>query len=1415
MDTGSYTELLNNVILLLALAVIYEVLGLTQLAHKRWREVSTGLLVGVTGVVLMLTPWELAPGIFFDTRSVLLSLCGLFFGWVPTLIAALIIGSVRVLQGGDGMMTGIAVIVSMALVGLGWRHRRAAKTASISWFELYLFGVVTHLVMLVCMLLMPSGIRWTVIQTVSLPILVIYPVATLVMGLMLQRQDQLRQLYQDIKFKNALLETEQESSGDGILTMDEQGHILSANQRFIDLWRVPEAQLAGHSVEAITQLILDQITEPETLVRQLSHLEESPRELLSTLVPLKDGRVFDLYCTPLRGEDGGSYGRMWSFRDVTERELAALELVKERNQAANILEGTHAGSWQWEIASGQLVVDARWAEMFGWTLDELLPIDITTWRSRLHPDDLPLLNEALKRHFHRITDYFDMEYRLRHKRGYWVWVNTRGKVVRWGSDGRPLQMSGTNLDISQRKQVEQDLRVSETLFRNSFKVSPVAASISGVRDGRYYEVNEAYTETFGWTEEELLSGRSVTIGLWPYKEDRDAWLEALYQHGILHNYAVKMFNKAGQLLDIQLSACLIDYTDEPCILTMLHDVTEQRHAEDEIRKREMRYRALFDSADVSIWNEDFSELYGELERLKAEGITSLRQYLVENPAAVSELTQKIKVLHVNQATLRLFEAADEGAFVGSIEHYFGENTHNVFINELCAIWERRHHFSAEVKLKTLAGRSITCVISLPLSQSEEDMRNVPVSFLDITDRVEAEQALAASQSLYSTIIHSMDQIGEGLFIVAADSRIEYMNQTMIDWFGDHTGEFCRESITGLKGVCGMESSTQKSGLGRTVQYQSATADGKYFEFVGTPIVNRDGSVSRLEVVRDVTERKRYEEQIATLSQVVEQSPVSVVITDIDGNIEYVNSAFERTTGYPSAEVVGNHTRLLQSGLTPETKYQELWAEITSGHSWQGELQSKKKSGELFWESVHIAPVLDEVGNIKNFLAVKEDITLQKVQEERILQQAHFDSLTGLPNRFLSLDRLSQLIKDASRSGRYVAVLFLDLDDFKKVNDSLGHEVGDQLLGMAAERLSSTIRDQDTVGRLGGDEFLFLLGSLVDINHSVHVAEHILEQFRRPFVLDGRELVLTASVGVAIYPDDGDTPAELLRNADTAMYYSKEAGRNTYHYFTDEMNQGVSRRLNLEEQLRGALVRNEFKVFYQPLIEIATRRIIGTEALLRWNNPKLGAVSPAEFIPIAEQTGLIVAIGEYVITVAMEQLAVWQRDHPGPMKMAVNISPRQFRDPQLVPFIQQQIEQAGIRAESLELEITEGVLLSGYTHVESALSQLNRLGVAISMDDFGTGYSSLSYLRSYPFDILKIDQSFINDITIDEGDRELVNAAIAMAHGLGLKVVAEGVETEEQLHHLISQRCDYAQGYLFSQPVTGDQIKALLNSEEIA
>jgi len=474
--------------------------------------------------------------------------------------------------------------------------------------------------------------------------------------------------------------------------------------------------------------------------------------------------------------------------------------------------------------------------------------------------------------------------------------------------------------------------------------------------------------------------------------------------------------------------------------------------------------------------------------------------------------------------------------------------------------------------------------------------------------------------------------------------------------------------------------------------------------------------------------------------------------------------------------------------------------ITHGGVMSFEYDLFMPQGTVFFEAR-----LTYLTDNKQVVAIVRDITEQHQASELIKKHAFYDALTELPNRFLALDRLSQMLNEAERNEEKTAVLFLDLDDFKIVNDTLGHEVGDKLLIESAIRLRNVVRKEDTLGRLGGDEFILLIRNLSGEYNALSIAENLLKAFRKPFEIDGRELILTLSIGIAMYPENGRDSSKLLRNADTAMYKAKSLGRNTYSFFTKEMNIHMLRRLEIEEQMRGALDRGEFEVYYQPQIDSTKRKVIGAEALLRWHNPILGHIAPDEFIPIAEHTGLIIPIGQFVIEQALSFLNTWQTEKKASLRIAVNLSPRQFRDTQLLSFIETSLIKANLSAAKLELEITEGVLMVGQAYIDDALIKLHKLGVTLSMDDFGTGYSSLSYLRQYAFDILKIDRSFITGITTNKSDCDLVQGTLAMAHSLGLKVVAEGVETKEQFELLSELACDYIQGYYFSKPISAKQL----------
>lgn len=564
--------------------------------------------------------------------------------------------------------------------------------------------------------------------------------------------------------------------------------------------------------------------------------------------------------------------------------------------------------------------------------------------------------------------------------------------------------------------------------------------------------------------------------------------------------------------------------------------------------------------------------------------------------------------------------------------------------------------------------------------------------------------------------------------------------------------------------------------------------------------------SNEKLIAEVEERKRAEQTLRLLSQAVEQSPVSVMITDIQGRIEYVNDTFVSITGYAREEAIGNTPALLKSGQTSAETYRSLWSTISQGGDWEGELHNQKRDGTLYWEHARISPVKDRSGHITHYLSVQEDITLRREQEDKIVYQAQYDSLTGLPNRVLALDRLSQIIRTAVREKQMVALMFIDLDDFKKINDSLGHHIGDELLIQASQRLSQAVRSEDTVARYGGDEFLVIIGDLSEISDSKTIVDKILDSFAPAFTVSGYDLVVTPSIGLTIYPNDGEDPATLMRNADLAMYQAKERGRNTYQFFTQEIHDYSLRRLEMERHLHHALEHDEMRVFYQPLMETETNRMVGAEALIRWENPTIGWVTPDRFIDIAEHTGLICPIGDWILIESCRQIQKWQMQSRRELHLSVNISPRQFQAKCIVKSLEHALQQTGFPAHQLHLEVTEGLLIRNLSEAKEALSELKQMGVKLVLDDFGTGYSSLSYLRSFPFHSMKIDRSFVKDITTLADARSLITAAINMGKSLGLKVVAEGVETEEQLKLLRELGCTYAQGYLFSKPLSADDFR---------
>nr|MBL8412782.1 EAL domain-containing protein [Dechloromonas sp.] len=579
------------------------------------------------------------------------------------------------------------------------------------------------------------------------------------------------------------------------------------------------------------------------------------------------------------------------------------------------------------------------------------------------------------------------------------------------------------------------------------------------------------------------------------------------------------------------------------------------------------------------------------------------------------------------------------------------------------------------------------------------------------------------------------------------------------------------------------------------------ADGTPWRLIGTS--------------QDVTSQHRMEAEMQLLVSAFQFSGEAIVITDSDNNIVTVNPAFSELTGYTAEDAIGRNPRFLSAGRTSNEEYDQMWAGINERGFWQGEVWDRRKDGGVYPKWMSISVIRDDAGKIRYHVAHFTDVSAERAVEAKLHHMAHHDVLTGLINRFSLKSRLDQALSAARRLGSQVALLFIDLDRFKGINDTLGHHIGDQLLVEVANRLRDSVRDSDVVARLGGDEFVVMLAGIEHSNAVAMVAEKIVLATGDPYRVEGYDLYTTPSIGIAIFPTDGEDGETLMRNADAAMYHAKTAGRNNFQFFDAKMNDAALERLKIEHSLRQALARDEFCLHFQPILDIASGRVAGLEALIRWNHPEQGLLMPGRFIGVAEETGLIQPLGDWVFWAACKQLADFRAAGIFGVKMGVNISAIQMRNGNLPILARGAIEAFGLNPAELVFEITESVAMQQPQETVRILDALHDMGVGLAIDDFGTGYSSLTYLRLFPIDHLKLDRSFVEEIGQSPDGTIICDATIGLAHNLGLKVVAEGVETEVQCDYLRERGCDLMQGYLFSRPVPAADVMAFIRQRNLS
>lgn len=927
------------------------------------------------------------------------------------------------------------------------------------------------------------------------------------------------------------------------------------------------------------------------------------------------------------------------------------------------------------------------------------------------------------------------------------------------------------------------LLASDTHIRILTEVSPVGIFRTDIK-GDCIFVNDRYCEITGITEDQAL-GEGWSNALYHEDKERvfDAWYDSVRKR---QPFSIECRYRQPDGHIVWILAQAASETNKAGEITgyigSITDITERKQVEAALQASEKRYRTIVETAQEGIWQIDDKNITTFINKKMAD----MLGYKPE------EISGKSIYAFMDEDRMKIAERNIERRRQGITEGY-------------------------EFEFRRKDGSKVWLLVNAnPVVNEYGRYAGSLAMISDITKRKHTQQALLKSEMNFRTLINDVN-IG---ILVHHEGRHLFGNPALLKMLG-YTQEQFRN--TTMKEIVHPDEyefvhkrfTARMAGEDVPSNYETVlqTLDGKPIpvELTSTRTI-WEGKAVGLVILQDITERQIALEQMRKLSSAVEQTADAIMITDPEGIIEYVNPAFEATTGYTRAEAIGNKPNIIKSDRQKPEFFENLWETILAGESYNDVLINRRKDGSLYYEEKTITPVLDSSGRITHFVSTGKDVTERTQIQERLQYMAQHDALTDLPNRVLLFDRLKHALVGAKRHGRLLAVMFIDLDRFKNINDSLGHEAGDQLLQQLSERLSRCIRDDDTVARFGGDEFVILLEDIASENDISEMASRLLDELILPFEIGDQQLYITASIGVSIYPNDGEDSSTLLKNADVAMYRAKDLGKNIYQFYSADMSVRAFEHLTLESNLRLALKRDEFLLYYQPQIEITSGRIIGVEALLRWQHPEFGMVMPMQFITLLEETGLIIPVGEWVLYEATRQLHEWHDAGWKSLRMAVNLSPRQFTSPTLVQAVAKALDILDSPPSCLEFEITESVLMKNVAATEDTLSRLAQMECRFAIDDFGTGHSSLAYLKRFPIKMLKIDRSFVHDIQQDKEDAMIVKTIVAMAHNLGLEVLAEGVETEEQLAYLYDCGCDNMQGYLFSRPLPPDELEQLLKEK---
>ncbi|MGH1460613.1 MAG: EAL domain-containing protein [Neptuniibacter sp.] len=835
----------------------------------------------------------------------------------------------------------------------------------------------------------------------------------------------------------------------------------------------------------------------------------------------------------------------------------------------------------------------------------------------------------------------------------------------------------------------------------------------------------------------------------------------------------------GTILPVEVKARLVEFDHKSYVVAIARDLTERKEATKRLRDSQRRFQSLFENA----------------------------------PMAYQSLDMDGNIQAVNKAWLELLGLKSPLDAVGkNISQFLTSDSIDVLDIEFKQFIQAKKTSGPQYELVRSDGDVRKVKVSGQICQDEAsgDLRT-HCMLIDVTEQERASVALKESAEAYFGVITTardgflkgnlkgnLLDANESYTRMSGYSRDELVGMQIFD-VEDAPEQIVRQRMADVINEGGsrfLAKHKRKNGQVYDVEVNAtywSGGGGNFFAFI-----------------RDVTDQKRQEDQLRLSATVFANATEGVMITDPGGVIQRVNNAFCKLTGYSEEEVIGQCPNMLQSGRHDRHFYDAMWQQISEQGYWQGEIWNRRKDGTVYPELLSINTVYDDEKNVAHYVGVFADITHLKESEQELAYLAHHDMLTGLPNRLMLQSQLEQSLGSAQRDGKKLALLLLDLDRFKDVNDSFGHSSGDELLQQVSSALKERLRQADLISRMGGDEFAILMTDIKHLEDAGIVADDIIKHLSRRWHLsNGRDVAVSVSVGISIFPTHSADPASLLQHADAALYRAKGEGRGRFNYFTEDLTLDALNRLELEEKLIRALSHNELEVYFQPQLNIATGKMVGAEALVRWNDPEKGIVMPGQFIPLAEQTGIISDIGAFVLRSSCEQLKKWLDQGYPEITLAVNLSPVQMRHSDMFKLVSDVLDDTGLEPRYLEIEITESALMDREQESIKLLKKLRALGVRVAIDDFGTGYSSLAYLKKFPLDVLKIDKSFVDEIPYDKDDMVIASTIVAMGQNLGIKVLAEGVENIEQLDFLRSKDCHCYQGYLFSPPVPAFEFEAFL------